>query len=43
MFWIPPSTFVRMNGDKMAELMGDQKIISKALAHLNELKDEAIS
>ena len=38
-----PSTFVRMNGDKMAELMGDQKIISKALAHLNELKDEAIS
>ena len=34
------STFDRMNGDKMAELMRDQKIISKALALLIELQDE---
>lgn len=34
------STFDRMNGDKMAELMQDQKIISKALALLIELQDE---
>jgi len=33
------STFDRMNGDKMAELMRDQKIISKALALLIELQD----
>ena len=29
-----PRSFDRMNGDKMAELMQDQKIISKALALL---------
>lgn len=34
------STFDRMNGDKMAELMQDQKIISKALDLLIELQDE---
>ena len=34
------STFDRMNGDKMAELMRDQKIISKALALLIELQEE---
>ena len=34
------STFDRMNGDKMAELMRDQKIISTALALLIELQDE---
>ena len=35
-----PRSFDRMNGDKMAELMRDQKIISKALALLIELQDE---
>ena len=35
------STFDRINGDKMAELMRDQKIISKALDLLIELQDEA--
>ena len=34
------STFDRINGDKMAELMRDQKIISKALDLLIELQDE---
>ena len=34
------STFDRMNGDKMAELMRDQKIIKSALALLIELQDE---
>ena len=34
------STFDRMNGDKMAELMRDQKVISKALALLIELQEE---
>ena len=35
-----PRSFERMNGDKMAELMGDQKVISKALALLIELQEE---
>ena len=35
-----PRSFDRMNGDKMVELMRDQKIISKALALLIELQDE---
>ena len=35
-----PRSFDRMNGDKMAELMRDQKIISKALDLLIELQDE---
>ena len=35
-----PRSFDRMNGDKMAELMRDQKVISKALALLIELQDE---
>ena len=35
-----PRSFDRMNGDKMAELMRDQKIISKALALLIELQEE---
>tara|TARA_B110000196_G_C20670219_1_gene441589 strand:+ start:200 stop:592 length:393 start_codon:yes stop_codon:yes gene_type:complete len=35
-----PRSFDRINGDKMAELMRDQKIISKALALLIELQDE---
>ncbi len=35
-----PRSFDRLNGDKMAELMRDQKIISKALALLIELQDE---
>ena len=34
------STFDRMNGDKMAELMRDQKIIKSALTLLIELQDE---
>ena len=34
------STFDRMNGDKMAELMRDQKMISTALDLLIELQDE---
>jgi len=34
------STFDRMNGDKMAELMRDQKIIKSALDLLIELQDE---
>ena len=34
-----PRSFDRLNGDKMAELMRDQKIISKALALLIELQD----
>ena len=35
-----PRSFDRMNGDKMAELMRDQKIIKSALALLIELQDE---
>ena len=35
-----PRSFDRMNGDKMTELMGDQKVISKALALLIELQEE---
>jgi hypothetical protein len=36
-----PRSFDRMNGDKMAELMRDQKIIKSALDLLIELQDEA--
>ncbi|GEM_PF-1621808 len=35
-----PRSFDRMNGDKMAELMRDQKIIKSALGLLFELQDE---
>ena len=35
-----PRSFDRLNGDKMAELMRDQKIIKSALALLIELQDE---
>ena len=35
-----PRSFDRMNGDKIAELMRDQKIIKSALALLIELQDE---
>jgi len=35
-----PRSFDRMNGDKMAELMRDQKIIKSALDLLIELQDE---
>ena len=34
-----PRSFDRMNGDKMAELMRDQKIIKSALGLLFELQD----